>query len=131
MSVQTFLLELICLNDQELIELQSKFLMPMLQRHEKDLKEAKTGQLPFDASLKQVFVQILEKSQEILQYTFECLINSELQQLDEESLKHPGVQKMVSMCKDDKDRFIKLLDILDQTYFGNVLSLNKFHELFK
>ena len=38
---------------------------------------------------------------------------------------------MVQMCSNDKDRFIKLLDILDQTYFGNVLSLNKFHELFK
>ena len=58
-------------------------------------------------------MQILEKSQEILQYTFECLINSELNQLDAESLKHPGVQKMVQMCSNDKDRFIKLLDILD------------------
>ena len=69
--------------------------MPMLQRHEQDLKNAKPGESPFDSSLKQVFVQILEKSQEILQYTFECLINSELNQLDAESLKHPGVQKMV------------------------------------
>lgn len=38
---------------------------------------------------------------------------------------------MLSLCKHDKDRFIKLLDILDYTYFGNVLSLNKFQELFK
>ena len=38
---------------------------------------------------------------------------------------------MLSLCKNDKDRFIKLLDILDYTYFGNVLSLNKFQELFK
>lgn len=38
---------------------------------------------------------------------------------------------MVAMCENDKDRFIKLLDILDQTYFGNVISLNKYNELFK
>lgn len=38
---------------------------------------------------------------------------------------------MVAMCNSDKDRFIKLLDILDYTYFGNVLQLNKFHELFE
>lgn len=79
LSVQTFLLELICLNDQELMEIYSKFLMPMLQRHEQNLKAMKPGQSPpIDTNLKQVFVQILEKSQEILQYTFECLINSEL-----------------------------------------------------
>lgn len=66
-----------------------------------------------------------------MQYTFECLINSELNQLDADALKIPGVQKMVAMCENDKDRFIKLLDVLDYTYFGNVMSLNKFHELFK
>ena len=60
------------------MEIYSKFLMPMLQRHEHDLKVAKPGQSPIDAKLKKVFVQILERSQEILQYTFECLINSEL-----------------------------------------------------
>ena len=66
-----------------------------------------------------------------MQYTFECLINSELDQLDAEAMKIPGVQKMVAMCENDKDRFIKLLAVLDNTYFGNVMSLNKFHELTK
>ena len=91
LSVQTFLLELICLNDQELMEIYSKFLMPMLKRVEQDMKAAKPDEAPLDANLKQIFVLILQKSQEILQYTFECLINSELNQLDAEALKIPGV----------------------------------------
>ena len=104
----------------------------MLNRLESDLKEQK-GAAPktIDANLKTVFIQILEKSQEILQYTFECLINSELDQLDQEARKIPGVQKMLLICENDKERFIKLLDILDFTYFGNVLSLTRIDDLFK
>lgn len=56
LSVQTFLLELICLNDQELMEIYSKLLMPMLQRLEHDLKTAKPGESTLDADLKQIFV---------------------------------------------------------------------------
>lgn len=56
--------------------------MPMLNRLESDLNKKGSDGAPIDVNLKTVFVQILEKSQEILQYTFECLINSELDQLD-------------------------------------------------
>lgn len=38
---------------------------------------------------------------------------------------------MLLICENDKDRFIKLLDILDFTYFGNVLSLTRIDDLFK
>ena len=38
---------------------------------------------------------------------------------------------MLSKCRHDKDRFIKLLEILDLTYFGNVISLTRIDELFK
>jgi hypothetical protein len=38
---------------------------------------------------------------------------------------------MLSKCRHDKDRFIKLLEILDLTYFGNVISLSRIDELFK
>lgn len=42
-SVQTFLLELICLNDQELLEIYQQFLIPMLQRLEQTHKKVKAG----------------------------------------------------------------------------------------
>ena len=38
---------------------------------------------------------------------------------------------MLAICQDDKDKFIGLLDILNDTYFGNVYSVNKLHVLFK
>jgi len=42
-SVQTFLLELIWLNDQELLEIYQQFLIPMLQRLEQTHKKVKAG----------------------------------------------------------------------------------------
>jgi hypothetical protein len=38
------------------MEIQAKLLMPMLQRLDNDLKEAKKGAIIIDVSLKQVFV---------------------------------------------------------------------------
>ena len=46
-NVQKFLLELLCLNDQELMVIYSKFLIPMLKRLEKDYQSAaKNGPTP-------------------------------------------------------------------------------------
>ena len=82
-AAQDFLWELICLDDKELMELQAKLLMPMLDRLQNDLKNGAKDVAPETiADLKQTFVAILERSQEILQYTFECLVSAELNQLE-------------------------------------------------
>jgi len=66
-SVQKFLLELICLNDLELMEIYSRGLIPMLQRLEQEQKAPKNGAQVVKPELRQIFVSILERSQEILQ----------------------------------------------------------------
>ena len=76
-------------------------------------------------------MNILMRSQEILQQTFECLINSELGQLDNEAMKDPGVQKMLALCEKDKDNFIEWLRILNKTYLSNVSCVKELQNLFK
>lgn len=75
-------------------------------------------------------MDIVERSQEILQETFECLINSELGQLDVAAAKVDGVKKMLALCAKDKDMFIEWLRMLNVTYLGNVVSVNRLTELF-
>lgn len=66
-SVQTFLLELICLNDGALMEMFSFYHRPILMRLEQDIKSNKaSSKEAITPKLKDIFVQILEKSQEIL-----------------------------------------------------------------
>lgn len=103
----------------------------MLQRLETFHKKLKQGQDPIPANIKKTFVGIIEKSQEILQQTFEVLINSELGQLDAEASKDDGVKKMLVMCKDDKDMFIEWVRMLNSTYLGNVISVNQLKEFFQ
>ena len=136
-SVQTFLLELICLNDTVLLDIYMKMLKPPLDRFstftkqkEKDAKEGKDGKkeviaTPEDERLKGVFVGIMRQSQQFLQKIFSWLIDSELGCLDPAVQQIPGVKKLLAKCAEDSDRWIRLLNDLIQSYLVNVSQMKK------
>ena len=140
-SVQTFLLELICLNDTVLLDIYMKMLKPPLDRFsafikskEKDAKEGKDGKkeiiaTPEDEQLKGIFVGIMKQSQQFLQKIFSWLIDSELGCLDQSVQQIPGVKKLLAKCAEDNDRWIRLLNDLIQSYLINVGQMKKLDDL--